>query len=129
MNTDLSQYEIEKEKNKQLQSQLAAKEKEIAELKAKLFNSDTAYEFALVDITELKSELQIYKEQTTIRAFKYEKSLQAIRAQEPVLWIQSNHLQKLGQSDMCRCSNFKLMSDYVPLYAHPIKEVMKWQMK
>lgn len=40
--------------------------------------------------------------------------------QEPVIWIQSNHLQlaKTGPF-LCRVGPTKLMSDFIPLYAAP----------
>jgi hypothetical protein len=94
LNREDIEYTFEK-----LQSELAAKDKEIAQLKASILEFKSEWE----KITEARKD-----------------ELQAIRAQEPVAWIQSNHLQKLGQSDMCRCSNFKLMPDYIPLYAHPV---------
>jgi hypothetical protein len=43
--------------------------------------------------------------------------------QEPVAWMQSNHLSKLknGRCEMmlARCSSIKAMSDFIPLYLHP----------
>ena len=45
--------------------------------------------------------------------------------QEPVIWIQSNHLQHAKNGPyLARTGPTKLMSDFLPLYAHPPQQPM-----
>lgn len=55
-----------------------------------------------------------------------EQTIAALRAaleqteQEPVAWIQSNHLQKAQREPfLCRVEPTQRLSDFVPLYTHP----------
>ncbi len=46
--------------------------------------------------------------------------------QEPVAWIQSNHLQKAQQEPfLCRVEPMQRLPDFVPLYTHPPRR--EWQ--
>lgn len=54
------------------------------------------------------------------RAAALLRELAAEPVQEPVIWIQSNHLQHAQNGPhFARTGPTKLQSDYVPLYAHP----------
>jgi hypothetical protein len=48
------------------------------------------------------------------------KAALAQQEQEPVAWIQPDHLQKARQAPfLCRVEPTKRMSDFVPIYTHP----------
>jgi len=50
----------------------------------------------------------------------------AQKEQEPVAWIQPDHLQKARQAPfLCRVEPTKRMSDFVPIYTHPPRR--EWQ--
>jgi hypothetical protein len=67
--------------------------------------------------------------------YELDRRKQALRAalaqqqeqkQEPVAWIQPDHLQKARQAPfLCRVEPTKRMSDFVPIFTHPPRR--EWQ--
>lgn len=53
-------------------------------------------------------------------------AIDEMEKQKPVLWMQSNHLNRLAMKHsgsemmLARCSHRKAMSDFAPLYTNPL---------
>jgi len=73
----------------------------------------------------LEADLKLFNVPYTAKMLEAATALRAAleqEEQEPVAWIQPDHLQKAQQAPfLCRVEPTKRMADFVPIYTHPAK--------